>query len=240
MWTVPTWITSFSCRSRTWPGWTRVRFTNVPFRLFRSSIVSLPFSNVMTACCRERPDAVRRLLVLQVDVHRLVVRPAQVVLARVERVLHVHPLPADDDQLRVDRDRRRRTGSGGGAGRRSAWPAASGRRCPRRGPALDGRLPQADRLQLDRRRVHGRRARTRPAARRRPPAPGRSAPAGSAPRPAGSCRSSRLDRSWQSAPVRVGRRPASPGRPCTSHRIARRLRSRSRKRGRSSAVTSAR
>ena len=108
-----------------------MRLTNVPFRLFRSSIVRAPFSNVMTACCRERPDPVRRLLVVQVDVHRLVVGPAQVVLARVERILDVHPLPADDDQLRI-RPGPRVAGTGAGAGRRCAGGrrrrAVSGRR----------------------------------------------------------------------------------------------------------------
>src|SRR5439155_6136806 len=66
------------------------------------------------------PDAVGRLLVLQVNVHRLLVGPADEVVALVDRELHVDLLAADDDQpglgafrqLAGGRGRRRR-GRGG-------------------------------------------------------------------------------------------------------------------------------
>src|ERR1700731_4124191 len=59
-----------------------------------------------------RPDALRRLLVLQVDIDRLFIGATDVIIPFVEGIFRIDALPAQDDQLRLAAGRQRRTRGG--------------------------------------------------------------------------------------------------------------------------------
>ena len=151
IWTLPIWITSLTLSALLLAGVDARPVDEGAVGAVEVLDGQLAVLEADAGVLPRTPDAIRRLLVFQVDVHRLLVGPADEILPFVDRVFDVALLAAQHDQLRLGAGRqagRRRgrppqaaaAGGRGGRGRRRAEAAAHGdrRRRGRRRPGAGG------------------------------------------------------------------------------------------------------